>query len=83
MLIKLEGKLVHTLLMNYFILIFPEVIIGFVKTKLTVSEGDAMAVVSVQILKGTLRSNITIQLFMDDDSATSISECCQYTLIYI
>ena len=53
------------------------------KTKLTVSEGDAVVVVSVRILNGTLRSNITIQLFTDDDSATSISECCQYTLIYI
>ena len=53
------------------------------KTKLTVSEGDAVAVVSVQILKGTLRSNNTIQLFTYDVSATSISECCQYTLIYI
>ena len=53
------------------------------KTKLTVSEGDAMAVVSVQILNGTLSSNIIIQLFTNDDSATSISECCQYTLIYI
>ena len=53
------------------------------KTKLTVSEGDAMAVVRVEILNGTLGSNITILLFTDDDSATSISECCQYTLIYI
>ena len=54
------------------------------KTKLTVSEGDAVAFVSVQIVKGTLKSNITtIQLFTDDDSATSISECCQYTLISI
>ena len=53
------------------------------KTKLTVSEGDAVAVVRVKIFKGTLNSNITIQLFTDDDSATSISECCQYTLIYI
>ena len=53
------------------------------KTKLTVSEGDAVAVLSVQIIKGTLKSNIIIELFTDDDSATSISECCQYTLIYI
>ena len=53
------------------------------KTKLTVSEGDVVAVVRVQILNGIMRSNITIQLITDDDSATSISECCQYTLIYI
>ena len=53
------------------------------KTKLTVSEGDPVAVVSVQILNGKLKSDITIKLFTDDDSATSICECCQYTLIYI
>ena len=53
------------------------------KTKLTVTEGDPVAVVSVQILNGTLGSSITIQLFTDDDSATSISECCQYKLISI
>ena len=53
------------------------------KTKLTVTEGDPGAVVRVDILKGTLKSNITILLFTGDDSATSISECCQYTLIYI
>ena len=53
------------------------------KTKLTVSEVDAVAVVSVQILNGTLGSKITILLHTYDVSATSISECCQYTLIYI
>ena len=46
------------------------------KTEYTVSEGDKMAVVSVEILQGTLRSNITIQFFTEDDSATSSSECC-------
>ena len=53
------------------------------KTEYTVSEGDSVAVVSVGILHGTLRSNVTIQLFTDDNTATSISECCQYILIYI
>ena len=53
------------------------------KIEYTVSEGDKMAVVSVEILQGTLSSKITIQFFTDDGSATSISECCQYTLIYI
>ena len=46
------------------------------KIEYMVSEGDKMAVVSVEILQGTLRSNVTIQFFTDDDSATSRSECC-------
>ena len=50
----------------------------------TVPENVGMAVVIIGITNGVLSGeSVTIQIFTMDGSASSSSECCQYTLIHI